>query len=65
MQTIQVGQVIFEHSLKGLKNFMSPAKSVEDWNILREEAKRFFSRDLIKRLDQSGYIVKLLDRNYE
>jgi hypothetical protein len=42
---------------------MSIAKTVSDWNELRKDSKRFFSKDLINHLDQSGYIVKLLCKN--
>jgi hypothetical protein len=50
------------NSLEGLKEFMSVATTVSEYNELREDAKRFFSKDLINKLDQSAYIVKLLGR---
>jgi len=65
METIKIGGITFDYSLEGLKKFMSVAKTVKDWNELRQDAKRFFSKDLINRLNQSAYIVKLLGRQNE
>lgn len=43
-----------------LKQLMSSAQSVEEWNDLREEAKKLYPMTLINRLDISGYIVETL-----
>jgi len=51
-----------DHSLTSLKVKMSAAKSVEEWNALREEAKTEFSTNVINRLDVSGYINVVLLR---
>lgn len=59
---LKIGGITFENSLEGLKSFMSISRNVEGWNLLRKDAKRFFSKDLIDQLDQSAYIVKLLGR---
>jgi hypothetical protein len=62
METIKIGGITFENSLEGLKRFMSISRNVEGWNLLRKDAKRFFSKELINQLDQSAYILKLLGR---
>jgi hypothetical protein len=61
---LKIGGITFENSLEGLKSFMSISRNVEGWNLLRKDAKRFFSKDLIDQLDQSAYIVKLLCKSH-
>lgn len=46
-----------------LKNFMSPAKNVEEWNDLRDAAKKVFAQETINELDTSGYIKEVLREN--
>jgi hypothetical protein len=48
-------------SLSELKSFMNSVRfmSVLDWNARREEAKSFFTYQVISELDGSGYIKKL------
>lgn len=46
-----------------LKNFMSTAKDVEEWNKLREFAKKVFKQETINELDASGYIKEVLRKN--
>ena len=48
-------------SLNDLKAFMNTVRfqSVLDWNQRREEAKAFFTFQVIDELDGSGYIKKL------
>jgi len=43
-----------------LKEFMSGAKNVQDWNSLREDAKGEFPVSLIRQLDGSGYIKECI-----
>jgi hypothetical protein len=45
--------------LTELKTFMSDAKTIGQWNTIREQAKRFFTAPCISELDASGYISKL------
>ena len=45
-----------------LKTLMSQAHSVENWNELREVAKKHYSQDLINELDSSGYIKQVLKK---
>ena len=47
-------------SYSELLNTMVKAKTVSDWNKLREDAKKKFDPSLIKRLDQSGDINTVL-----
>jgi hypothetical protein len=45
-----------------LKQFMKDGhiKDVDDWNERREQAKKLFSVQLIRDLDASGFIRKIL-----
>jgi hypothetical protein len=47
-----------------LKDFMSSQLqgnvTVEDWNAVRERAKKRFSREIISRMDGDSYIKKFL-----
>jgi hypothetical protein len=47
-------------NLQQLKNFMSTAKTVNEWNEKRESAKDLYPIELIQELDSSGYIKELL-----
>ena len=44
-----------------LKKHMSQAFTVRHWNVLREEAKSHYTEELIRRLDSSGLISKILN----
>lgn len=48
--------------MKKLKEFMSTATSVDEWNELREQAKAEFTNEEISQLDSSGYIVEILNK---
>ena len=48
------------NSLEELKEFMSRATDVKEWNTLRELAKKTFTKETIFALDPSGYIKKVL-----
>lgn len=43
-----------------LKEFMQKAKTVQEWNLLRDAAKVRFPRELIRQLDASGFISKCI-----
>jgi hypothetical protein len=43
-----------------LKRYMVGVKTVHEFNERREQAKKEFSIDLIRRLDSSGYINELI-----
>jgi len=46
-----------------LKASMAYAKTVQEWNERRKEAKKVFPPELIDRLDASGFIVSLNLKN--
>lgn len=46
-----------------LKQLMSKAVSIREWNILRGLAKLTYPIELINRLDASGFIVSLNLKN--
>ena len=48
--------------MKELKEFMNTAKTVKEWNLLREEAKSKFTHEQINQLDASGFIVEVLNQ---
>ena len=48
--------------LEILKYKMSYARTVEEWNLLREEAKPKFAQIIINRLDASGFINRIVHR---
>ena len=47
-------------TLQQLKNFMSTATTVSEWNAKRERAKDLYPIELIQELDSSGYIKELV-----
>lgn len=65
------GKVIYsndvvEAELKTLKEDFRQDRergTVKEWNELREEAKEYYSEQIISALDASGYIVKWLEGN--
>lgn len=65
------GKVIYsndvvEAELKTLKEDFRQNRergTVKEWNELREEAKEYYSEQIISALDASGYIVKWLEGN--
>jgi hypothetical protein len=48
--------------MKELKKIMSAATTVDEWNELREEAKKKFTNKEISELDASGFIIKILNK---
>lgn len=48
--------------MKELKEFMSQAKSIEEWNALRDVAKDRYGMGAVSELDASGFIVELLNK---
>lgn len=48
--------------LDQLKYKMSHARSVEEWNLLRNEAKKEFGTEIINRLDASGFINRIVTK---
>ena len=50
-------------TFQNLKKFMSIVKNIPEWNEQREQAKKFFSKELINQLDGSGYINQVIKLN--
>lgn len=48
--------------MKELKEFMSQAHDIEEWNALRDLAKDKFGMALVSELDASGFIVEILNK---
>lgn len=62
-QIINPSVIVNSEDYHKLQQFMSKAKTVNEWNLLRDSAKTQFKMGLIRVLDASGYICKIL-RHY-
>jgi len=52
-----------KNTFEDLKQFMNhPIYNIEDWNEKREKAKELFQKELINRLDASGFVKKVMKK---
>jgi len=51
-----------EKTLDDLRSFMGTSKTINEWNVLREEAKSIFPIEMIRTLEGTGFVNRVLKR---